>query len=88
MASGLNMETKCNALCFATEDRKEGMDAFLEKQRKRYLRINNTTVSFLKERSRLENPCTPRTKADSDRWTIQNDRYEQKVYKEVGYRGN
>ncbi|OGN95635.1 MAG: hypothetical protein A2Y89_03505 [Chloroflexi bacterium RBG_13_51_18] len=33
MASGLNMETKCNALCFATEDRKEGMDAFLEKRK-------------------------------------------------------
>jgi enoyl-CoA hydratase len=33
MASGLNMETKCNAVCFATEDRKEGMDAFLEKRK-------------------------------------------------------
>jgi enoyl-CoA hydratase len=33
IASGLNMETKCNALCFATEDRKEGMDAFLEKRK-------------------------------------------------------
>ncbi len=33
MASGLNMEIKCNALCFATEDRKEGMDAFLEKRK-------------------------------------------------------
>jgi enoyl-CoA hydratase len=33
LASGLNMETKCDALCFATEDRKEGMDAFLEKRK-------------------------------------------------------
>ncbi|OGO02167.1 MAG: hypothetical protein A2Y90_02920 [Chloroflexi bacterium RBG_13_52_12] len=33
IASGLNMEIKCNALCFATEDRKEGMDAFLEKRK-------------------------------------------------------
>jgi len=31
--SGLNMEIKCNALCFATYDRKEGMDAFLEKRK-------------------------------------------------------
>jgi enoyl-CoA hydratase len=33
MASGLSMEAKCNALCFATYDRKEGMDAFLEKRK-------------------------------------------------------
>jgi enoyl-CoA hydratase len=33
LASGLNMEIKCNALCFATYDRKEGMDAFLEKRK-------------------------------------------------------
>jgi enoyl-CoA hydratase len=33
IGSGLNMEAKCNALCFATEDRKEGMDAFLEKRK-------------------------------------------------------
>jgi enoyl-CoA hydratase len=33
IASGLNMEAKCNALCFATYDRKEGMDAFLEKRK-------------------------------------------------------
>jgi enoyl-CoA hydratase len=33
MALGLNVEAKCNALCFATEDRKEGMDAFLEKRK-------------------------------------------------------
>lgn len=33
LASGLNMEAKCNALCFATYDRKEGMDAFVEKRK-------------------------------------------------------
>jgi enoyl-CoA hydratase len=33
IASGLNVETRCNALCFATYDRKEGMDAFLEKRK-------------------------------------------------------
>jgi enoyl-CoA hydratase len=33
IASGLNMEARCVALCFATEDRKEGMDAFLEKRK-------------------------------------------------------
>jgi len=33
IASGLNMEAKCNALCFATYDRKEGMDAFVEKRK-------------------------------------------------------
>jgi len=27
------MEAKCNALCFATHDRKEGMDAFVEKRK-------------------------------------------------------
>jgi enoyl-CoA hydratase len=31
--SGLNVETKCDALCFATEDQKEGMKAFLEKKK-------------------------------------------------------
>ncbi len=31
--SGLDMEAKCDALCFATEDRKEGMDAFIEKRK-------------------------------------------------------
>lgn len=30
--SGLDMETRCNALCFALEDRREGMDAFIEKR--------------------------------------------------------
>jgi enoyl-CoA hydratase len=35
IASGLNMEAKCNALCFATEDRKEGMDAFLATPRRK-----------------------------------------------------
>ncbi len=33
LGSGLSMETKCNAVCFATYDRKEGMDAFLEKRK-------------------------------------------------------
>jgi enoyl-CoA hydratase len=33
LASGLSMETKCNALCFALEDRQEGMDAFMEKRK-------------------------------------------------------
>jgi enoyl-CoA hydratase len=32
--SGLDIEAKCDALCFATYDRKEGMDAFLEKPRR------------------------------------------------------
>jgi enoyl-CoA hydratase len=31
--TGLNMEIKCDALCFATYDRQEGMDAFLEKRK-------------------------------------------------------
>lgn len=33
ISSGLSMETKCDALCFATYDRKEGMDAFIEKRK-------------------------------------------------------
>jgi enoyl-CoA hydratase len=33
LGSGLSMEIKCNAVCFATYDRKEGMDAFLEKRK-------------------------------------------------------
>jgi enoyl-CoA hydratase len=33
MGSGLSMEIKCNAVCFSTYDRKEGMDAFLEKRK-------------------------------------------------------
>jgi enoyl-CoA hydratase len=33
LADGLNMEIKCNAICFSTHDRKEGMDAFLEKRK-------------------------------------------------------
>ena len=32
IASGLSMEARCVALCFATEDRREGMAAFLEKR--------------------------------------------------------
>jgi enoyl-CoA hydratase len=31
--SGLDMEARCDALCFATEDQKEGMKAFLEKRK-------------------------------------------------------
>jgi enoyl-CoA hydratase len=31
--SGLDMEARCDALCFATEDQKEGMKAFLEKKK-------------------------------------------------------
>jgi len=31
--TGLEIEAKCDALCFATYDRKEGMDAFLEKRK-------------------------------------------------------
>ena len=33
IASGLNIEARCVALCFATEDQKEGMKAFLEKRK-------------------------------------------------------
>ena len=33
LGSGLGMEIKCNAVCFSTYDRKEGMDAFLEKRK-------------------------------------------------------
>jgi enoyl-CoA hydratase/carnithine racemase len=32
LTTGLNMETKCNALCFATDDCKEGINAFMEKR--------------------------------------------------------
>jgi len=32
ITSGLNMEARCVALCFATQDQKEGMKAFLEKR--------------------------------------------------------
>jgi enoyl-CoA hydratase len=35
LASGLNMEARCDALCFATQDQKEGMDAFLAKPRRK-----------------------------------------------------
>jgi enoyl-CoA hydratase len=35
LTSGLNLETKCDALCFATQDQKEGMDAFLAKPRRK-----------------------------------------------------
>jgi enoyl-CoA hydratase len=33
LGSGLTIENKCNAVCFSTHDRKEGMDAFLEKRK-------------------------------------------------------
>ena len=33
IASGLNMEARCVSLCFATEDRREGMKAFMEKRK-------------------------------------------------------
>jgi enoyl-CoA hydratase len=33
ITSGLNMEARCVALCFAIEDRKEGMDAFVGKRK-------------------------------------------------------
>ncbi|OGO30538.1 MAG: hypothetical protein A2Z29_11200 [Chloroflexi bacterium RBG_16_56_11] len=33
IASGISVETRCNALCFATEDQKEGMNAFLNKRK-------------------------------------------------------
>ncbi|OGO25319.1 MAG: hypothetical protein A2144_09795 [Chloroflexi bacterium RBG_16_50_9] len=33
ITSGLNMEARCLSLCFATEDQKEGMKAFLEKRK-------------------------------------------------------
>jgi enoyl-CoA hydratase len=33
LGSGLTIENKCNAVCFSTYDRKEGMDAFIEKRK-------------------------------------------------------
>jgi enoyl-CoA hydratase len=33
LETGLNMEIKCNAICFSTHDRQEGMDAFIEKRK-------------------------------------------------------
>lgn len=33
LSSGLDMEAECFALCFSTEDQKEGMSAFLEKRK-------------------------------------------------------
>ncbi len=36
IASGLNIEARCVALCFATEDQKEGMKAFLEKREAKF----------------------------------------------------
>ena len=34
--NGLNMETRCDALCFALYDRQEGMDAFIEKREAKF----------------------------------------------------
>jgi enoyl-CoA hydratase len=36
IASGLNIEARCVALCFATEDQKEGMKAFLERREAKF----------------------------------------------------
>ena len=36
ITSGLNTEARCVALCFATEDQKEGMTAFLDKREARF----------------------------------------------------
>lgn len=33
LASGLDLEAQCFALCFATEDQKEGMAAFMQKRK-------------------------------------------------------
>lgn len=33
LATGLNIEIECFAQCFATEDQKEAMKAFLEKRK-------------------------------------------------------
>lgn len=36
ITSGLNMEARCVSLCFATEDQKEGMTAFLDKREAKF----------------------------------------------------
>lgn len=36
ITSGLNMEAQCVSLCFATDDQKEGMKAFLEKRKPQF----------------------------------------------------
>ena len=33
LSSGLDLEAECFALCFSTEDQKEGKSAFLEKRK-------------------------------------------------------
>ena len=33
LRTGLEIEAKCFALCFGTEDKQEGMEAFLEKRK-------------------------------------------------------
>jgi len=34
--TGINLETQCFSLCFATEDQKEGMSAFIEKRKPQF----------------------------------------------------
>jgi len=36
ISSGLDLEAQCFALCFATEDQKEGISAFLEKRKPQF----------------------------------------------------
>ncbi|MBA7653857.1 Crotonyl-CoA hydratase [subsurface metagenome] len=36
LSSGLDLEMQCFALCFATEDQKEGMNAFMEKRKPQF----------------------------------------------------
>lgn len=36
ISSGLDLETQCFASCFATEDQKEGMEAFIEKRKPKF----------------------------------------------------